>query len=53
MTTKHDTRPSIAAIHADTVAALAARDARKLGADVGQCAEVYAAAYAEAVRGQA
>jgi hypothetical protein len=53
MTTKHDTRPSLAAIHADTVACKAARDARKAGADTAECATIYAAMYAAAMRGEA
>ena len=51
MNTKHDTRPSLAAIHADTVACKAARDARKAGADTAECATIYAAMYAATIEG--
>ena len=52
-TTKHDTRPTTDRIHADRVACLAARDARELDKlDVAQCASIYAAVYAAAMRGE-
>jgi hypothetical protein len=46
---KHDTRPSTDRIHADAVAAEAARQARLAGDDTARCAQVYVNAYAAAL----
>ena len=46
MNVKHQTRPTVDRIHADQVACQAARFARLAGADVTECALVYARTYA-------
>ena len=51
----HKTRstiPTAARRHADLVACQAAMRTRQLGGDISQCAEAYARAYAQAMRGE-